>query len=210
MDAPRSEPPADSAAEAGDAPGPGPAVPPSPSASGSAVSRRFVLAGGAAAVGLLVAGCSGDGGSSGTSTSTSTAAGGTSTSGGATSAGGTETTTTVAGTSTGTAGGGAATVLRPADFEALGVCRALPEQMAGPYPSPELIERRDLREDRDGVALRVGAQVVDDACAPVAGAVVEIWHCDVDGDYSAYLDGETDDDAGNDGKRALIRVGIPA
>jgi protocatechuate 3,4-dioxygenase beta subunit len=38
--------------------------------------------------------------------------------------------------------------------------------------------------------------VVDESCVPIPGATVEIWHCDVDGDYSAYADGYTDDDDG--------------
>src|SRR5699024_11620858 len=90
----------------------------------------------------------------------------------------------------------ASTVFGPEDFEDFDVCRSMPEQMAGPYPSPELLLRRDITEDRDGVPLRVGAQLVDADCDPIPNAVLEIWHCDVDGDYSAYLDGETDDDAG--------------
>lgn len=83
-----------------------------------------------------------------------------------------------------------------ADFAALGTCLVLPELTGGPFPSPELIERRDIREDRPGTPLRVGIQVVDEACEPIPGAQVEIWHCDVDGDYSAYADGYTAADAG--------------
>ncbi len=46
--------------------------------------------------------------------------------------------------------------------------------------------------------MRIGALVVDDACTPLPGAVVEFWHCDADGDYSAYTDGAEDpaDDEG--------------
>jgi protocatechuate 3,4-dioxygenase beta subunit len=82
------------------------------------------------------------------------------------------------------------------DFAALGACRVLPELTAGPFPSRELIERRDISEGMAGHPLRVGIQVVDESCTPIRGARVEIWHCDIDGDYSSYADGATADDAG--------------
>lgn len=63
--------------------------------------------------------------------------------------------------------------------------------MAGPFPSPKLIERRDITEAKPGRALRLGAQVLDSSCEPVPGAVLEIWHCDATGDYSAYIDDNT-------------------
>lgn len=82
------------------------------------------------------------------------------------------------------------------DFQSLGACRLLPDLTQGPYPTTQQVERRDIREDRTGTPLRVGIQVVDETCAPIPGAIVEIWHCDIDGDYSAYADGFTVDDAG--------------
>jgi protocatechuate 3,4-dioxygenase beta subunit len=88
------------------------------------------------------------------------------------------------------------TVFTPADFAGLGTCLLFPDLTAGPFPSIELMERRDITEGMTGHPLRVGIQVVDESCAPIPGALVEIWHCDVDGDYSAYQDGATDDDAG--------------
>lgn len=89
------------------------------------------------------------------------------------------------------------TVFTAADFAGLGACRVLPEWMEGPFPTITPMERRDLTEGMTGMPLRVGVQVVDEACEPIPDAVVEIWHCDVDGDYSAYADGYTDDDAGD-------------
>lgn len=147
------------------------------------LSRRFFLGGGAASLGLLVAGCSD---SDSTSSTTTTAPVDTNVA---------ETTTTAATTTT-TAPTGDGTVFTAADFGDLEICQAMPAQTAGPFPSPELLLRRDVTEDRSGVPLRVGAQVVDEHCEPVEGAILEIWHCDVDGDYSAYLDGESEDDAG--------------
>lgn len=149
--------------------------------------RRALLLGGALAGGALgVAACSS---SSDTSSSTPQSDA--------------STTTTSAAASDGPAGGTdegtgtpSATVFTAADFAALGTCVVLPELTEGPFPTRSEIERRDVTEGIEGMPLRVGIQVVDESCAPVPGATVEIWHCDVDGDYSEYLDGATDDDAG--------------
>ena len=93
-----------------------------------------------------------------------------------------------------TAGTPSTTAFTAADFADLGACRVLPDLTAGPFPTVTEIERRDVTEGLTGMPLRVGVQVVDESCAPIPGATVEIWHCDVDGDYSAYADGGTDDD----------------
>ena len=59
------------------------------------------------------------------------------------------------------------------------------------------IDRRDRNHRRrDNIIIEGNA---NDRCphrAPIPGAVLEIWHCDVDGDYSTYSDGFTADDAG--------------
>ena len=88
------------------------------------------------------------------------------------------------------------TVFTPADVAALGTCLVLPDLTQGPFPTIDQIERRDITEGHAGLTLRVGVQVVDESCVPIPGATVEIWHCDIDGDYSAYADGYTDDDDG--------------
>jgi protocatechuate 3,4-dioxygenase beta subunit len=48
--------------------------------------------------------------------------------------------------------------------------------------------RSDVREDRAGTPLTLTVKVVNvnSACAAVSGADVEIWQCDVAGDYSQY------------------------
>lgn len=155
------------------------------------ISRRAALGtGGGAAFALLVAACSSGSDARGVgSSTTSTTASSTTAAAGASS-------TTVAGGTALTSGTPATTVFTAADFSALGTCLLSPEQTEGPYPTVTQIERRDIREALVGHPLRLGLQVVDEACEPVPGAVVEIWHCDTDGDYSAYSDGGTDDDAG--------------
>lgn len=154
--------------------------------------RRFLGLGGAATVGagLLLVGCGSGSPTSGPTTTDDTVPAdrsGTDTTVGATDD------DAAASLTTGTP---SSTVLTAADFAALGTCVVLPDLTAGPYPTVTQIERRDITEGLGGHPLRVGVQVVDESCTPVPGAVVEIWHCDVDGDYSAYTDGGTDDDAG--------------
>ena len=67
-------------------------------------------------------------------------------------------------------------------------CLVTPSETAGPYPSRADFVRSDIREDRQGTALTLTITVVNagSACAAVASAEVEIWHCDVAGDYSQY------------------------
>jgi protocatechuate 3,4-dioxygenase beta subunit len=92
-------------------------------------------------------------------------------------------------TTAATAGAAAATDLTVADFTALGTCALLPEKTAGPFPLDEQFDRRDITEGYPGTAMRLGFRVVDGGCAAVPGAVVEVWHCDATGDYSAFADG---------------------
>ena len=67
-------------------------------------------------------------------------------------------------------------------------CVVTPSETAGPYPSRADFIRSDIREDRQGTSLALTITVVNSssACAAVANADVEIWHCDVAGDYSQY------------------------
>jgi protocatechuate 3,4-dioxygenase beta subunit len=52
----------------------------------------------------------------------------------------------------------------------------------------QAFERSDITEGRPGVPLTLTLTVVEEAsaCAPIAGAHVEVWHCDADGVYSEY------------------------
>lgn len=66
------------------------------------------------------------------------------------------------------------------------VCVITPETTAGPFYFDPGLERADITEGRPGVATRVRLQVVDAACQAVAGARIDIWHCDASGLYSGY------------------------
>ncbi|MCB9679753.1 MAG: protocatechuate 3,4-dioxygenase [Alphaproteobacteria bacterium] len=48
----------------------------------------------------------------------------------------------------------------------------------------ETIERRDISEGVDGLPMRLAFRVVDTDCNPVAGVVVDVWHCSPSGLYS--------------------------
>ena len=174
--------------------------------------RRFLIIGGASA---LVAACSsGNGadtsdatGGTGNSSTTKTAATqpttSTSSSPSSTSPSSTADPTSTAPratapaeTTTPTDPGDELTPLTAADFDALGVCALLAETTAGPFPTQDQLERRDVTEGYPGHPTRLGLRVIDAACDPVPGAVVEIWHADASGDYSEYRDGGEGKDEG--------------
>ncbi|MEM9040971.1 MAG: hypothetical protein AAGD33_13820 [Actinomycetota bacterium] len=87
-------------------------------------------------------------------------------------------------------------LLTPAMFDGLSICTATSPAGEGPFPSPELLDRRDIAEGSPGHPLRLGLRVVDESCAPVPGARVDIWHTDASGDYSAFTDNGDGKDEG--------------
>ena len=69
-------------------------------------------------------------------------------------------------------------------------CVLTPEQTEGPYYISNEHVRRNITEGRPGAALTLRATVVDaSTCKPVAGAWVDIWHCDASGVYSGFGQG---------------------
>lgn len=69
-------------------------------------------------------------------------------------------------------------------------CTLTNTETAGPYPthSPGSLVRKDIRGDRTGIELDVEITILDQSqsCLPLEGALVDIWHCDKDGNYSEY------------------------
>ena len=66
-------------------------------------------------------------------------------------------------------------------------CTLTVQQTEGPYYFDADAIRSDIREDREGATLRLAVRVRDaGSCAPLANAVVEIWHCDAAGLYSGF------------------------
>lgn len=91
-----------------------------------------------------------------------------------------------------------------------GVCSITPETTQGPYYFDPALERAEITEGRQGVALTVRLQVVDEACAPIEGARVDLWHCDATGHYSGYPgqgDGRDVDTTGQKFLRGWQRTG---
>ena len=70
-------------------------------------------------------------------------------------------------------------------FDAAATCTQTAEQTEGPYYLDVDAIRSDIREDRDGVELRLGIRVRSAGdCEPIRNAVVDIWHADAEGVYS--------------------------
>lgn len=123
------------------------------------MTRRGLLLGGAA--GVLLAGCSDDGRAEGPTTTRTGAP--SSTTG--------ETTSTTATTTT----------TEPV------ACVLTPELTAGPYYLDGPLARDDITEGQPGTLLefRVRVLALPD-CTPLAGAAVDVWHCDAGGEYSGF------------------------
>jgi protocatechuate 3,4-dioxygenase beta subunit len=67
------------------------------------------------------------------------------------------------------------------------VCRSWAEQDEGPYHRGAQPMRRDVVEDREGVALQLGIRLTsDNGDTSLQGANVEIWQCDALGRYSGF------------------------
>jgi len=76
-------------------------------------------------------------------------------------------------------------------------CVVKPEMTIGPYFVDGMLNRSDVRTDSAGGEVKAGlpltlnivvARVENNACAPLEGAQVDIWHCDAAGQYSGVTD----------------------
>src|SRR6185295_8143774 len=86
---------------------------------------------------------------------------------------------------------------RPAAAAPPGACEVRPALTEGPYFVDARLERSDIRSDPADGALRPGAplrlalrvsRLSAGACAPLPGAMVDVWHCDAAGVYSDAAD----------------------
>lgn len=83
--------------------------------------------------------------------------------------------------------------MRPAGAAGSGPCVARPALTEGPFFVDDRLERSDIRPDPAdgsvtpgtplGLTLRV-SRLHGGACTPLAGAMVDLWHCDALGVYS--------------------------
>jgi protocatechuate 3,4-dioxygenase beta subunit len=76
-------------------------------------------------------------------------------------------------------------------------CVVQPEQTEGPYFVDKMLNRQDVRIDpatkvaKEGLPLRLTfnvSQIIDGKCAPLPGAQVDLWQCDLSGVYSGVKD----------------------
>jgi protocatechuate 3,4-dioxygenase beta subunit len=59
-----------------------------------------------------------------------------------------------------------------------------PAQTAGPFFTPDAPLRTRLDgADGDGMPLELSGRIVSRDCRPIAGARLDVWHCDADGRY---------------------------
>ena len=69
-------------------------------------------------------------------------------------------------------------------------CSTTPTETAGPFPTitPSSYVRSNIVDGRTGVAFTIKIYIKNKnaSCAALAGALVDIWHCDKDGYYSEY------------------------
>ncbi|TWR31643.1 intradiol ring-cleavage dioxygenase [Mucilaginibacter pallidiroseus] len=71
-----------------------------------------------------------------------------------------------------------------------GSCSVAPTETEGPFPtkSPASYVRSDITDGRTGYKLAVNIFLVNsnNSCNALPGALVDIWHCDAQGNYSEY------------------------
>jgi len=66
-------------------------------------------------------------------------------------------------------------------------CILTPQSEEGPYYLDPKLVRPDITEGKAGVPLALRLRMIEaGSCAPIAGARVDIWHCDARGIYSAF------------------------
>jgi len=84
--------------------------------------------------------------------------------------------------------GTAATATTNTDLN--GACTVAPSETEGPFPThtPSSLVTTDITSDRTGIplAITITAKNTNDSCNALANAIVDIWHCDKDGNYSEY------------------------
>ena len=77
-------------------------------------------------------------------------------------------------------------------------CVVTPDQTEGPYFVEERLNRSDIRVDPSTGAVKAGvplsltlrlSSLSAGTCAPLAGTLVDVWHCDALGMYSDVRDG---------------------
>lgn len=64
------------------------------------------------------------------------------------------------------------------------VCAVVASTTEGPCTTATDLDREDISEAWAGLPVRLALKIVDARCAPIAGAVVRVWHTNLEGSYS--------------------------
>jgi len=76
------------------------------------------------------------------------------------------------------------------DNKAASDCGSTNSETAGPFPThtPSALVNTNIVSDRNGIPLTINLTInnANAGCAAFEGAIVDIWHCDKDGNYSEY------------------------
>ncbi|WP_433835292.1 intradiol ring-cleavage dioxygenase [Flavobacterium anhuiense] len=71
-----------------------------------------------------------------------------------------------------------------------GSCTVSPSETKGPFPikTPSQLVLENIKSDRIGIALLINLKIENknNNCEPLSGVLVDVWHCDKDGNYSEY------------------------
>lgn len=71
-----------------------------------------------------------------------------------------------------------------------GSCTVTPTETEGPFPtkSPASYVRSDITDGKTGVGftMKIYIKNKNNSCNALSGALVDVWHCDKDGNYSEY------------------------
>ncbi len=71
--------------------------------------------------------------------------------------------------------------------QAQGSCVLFPQAVEGPYYFDPHLVRADITQGKEGHPVRLILKAIEHgSCKPLAGARVDVWHCDAGGIYSGY------------------------
>ncbi|RZL47623.1 MAG: intradiol ring-cleavage dioxygenase, partial [Pedobacter sp.] len=82
------------------------------------------------------------------------------------------------------------TTTTPTGGSSTSSCSVAPTETEGPFPThtPASYVRSDITDGKTGYKLTIKLVVgnSNNNCNPLANAIVDIWHCDAEGNYSEY------------------------
>ncbi|MBO0356931.1 intradiol ring-cleavage dioxygenase [Hymenobacter sp. BT186] len=82
------------------------------------------------------------------------------------------------------------TVAPSTDSTSSGSCTVAPTETEGPFPTkvPASYVRSNIVDGKTGhpMTVKITIKNANNSCAVLSGALVDIWHCDAEGNYSEY------------------------